>query len=353
MGAEINRRQFLKASAAAGAMLVAGDFIPARAVASQNRVKIPESERVTVTIVADNYYDLTAPHQKIAQRHRVDLGSSIFDMGFHAEHGLSYHVEVVVRGVPKTFLFDFGMDAQGVNKNCDLLKLDFGKLEALALSHGHFDHWGGLISLLNSKKSEMRLGIPLYYGENAFMERYEKAPDGKVRNLSALSRSDIVKLGFVNLVEINEPTPIVTGAYATGRIEMITEYEKGQPSLVIKEGDQFNQDPFMGEQAVVMNLKGKGLILLSGCAHRGIVNAIKQAQVMSNVDKIHAVMGGFHLTGATTELIQETVADIKLLSPDHVVPTHCTGFAAITAFSKEMPKQFVLSTVGTHFVFEA
>jgi len=100
-------------------------------------------------------------------------------------------------------------------------------------------------------------------------------------------------------------------------------------------------------------VKGKGLIVLSGCAHRGIVNAVKQAQVISGVQKIHAVIGGFHLTGAKPELIQKTVADIKAVSPDFVVPTHCTGFQTITAFSKEMPEQFILSTVGTHFSFTA
>jgi 7,8-dihydropterin-6-yl-methyl-4-(beta-D-ribofuranosyl)aminobenzene 5'-phosphate synthase len=353
MSAELNRREFLKASAAAGAMLVAGDLVPANSMAAQNVVHIPESEKVTVTIVADNYYDLTAPHQKIAKRHRVDLRSSIFDLGFHAEHGLAYHVEVVVKGVPSAFLFDFGMDAQGVHRNCELLKLNFGRIAALVLSHGHFDHYGSLTALLKNRKSVMRPEIPLYVGEDAFIERYATAPEGGVRSLGRLSRAEIETLGFLKLMEIHAPTPIVPGAYATGTIEMRTEYEKGQPPLVIKQGDRFAQDLFPGEQAVVMNLKGKGLIVLSGCAHRGIVNTVKQAQTISDVDRLHAVVGGFHLTGAATELIQETLADIKLLSPDYVVPTHCTGFTAITAFSKAMPNQFVLSTVGTHFTFEA
>jgi 7,8-dihydropterin-6-yl-methyl-4-(beta-D-ribofuranosyl)aminobenzene 5'-phosphate synthase len=185
------------------------------------------------------------------------------------------------------------------------------------------------------------------------IERYSKGPDGAVRSLSLLNRADIEALGVVKLVEIKTPTQIVPGAYSTGKIEMVTEYEKGQPPLVIKQGDHYIQDFFVGEQSIVMNLKGKGLIVLSGCAHRGIVNAVKQAQMISGIEKVHAVIGGFHLTGSKPEIIQKTIADIKALSPEYIVPTHCTGFQAITAFSKDMPEQFILSTVGTHFNFAA
>ena len=353
MSKELNRREFLKVSAAAGAMLAAGDLMNGGTKMAQGAVRIPETEKVTVTILADNYYDLTAPHQKIAKRHRIEPQTSIFDMGFHAEHGLAYQIEVVANGVPTTFLFDFGMDFQGVTRNCELVKLDFSKVEALVLSHGHFDHWGTLVGLLKTKKGVMRDGIPLYFGEDAFIERYSKGPDGVVRSLSLLNRADIEALGVVKLVEIKTPTQIVPGAYSTGKIEMVTEYEKGQPPLVIKQGDQYIQDFFVGEQAIVMNLKGKGLIVLSGCAHRGIVNAVRQAQIISGIEKVHAVIGGFHLTGSKPEIIQKTIADVKALSPEYIVPTHCTGFQAITAFSKDMPEQFILSTVGTHFSFAA
>ena len=110
-------------------------------------------------------------------------------------------------------------------------------------------------------------------------------------------------------------------------------------------------DNFIGEYAVVLNLKGKGLIVLVGCAHVGIVNIVKHAQKMTGIDKVHAVMGGFHLTGAKPELIRRTVADIKALNPDYIVPTHCTGYEAITVFEKEMPGQFILNSAGTRYLF--
>jgi 7,8-dihydropterin-6-yl-methyl-4-(beta-D-ribofuranosyl)aminobenzene 5'-phosphate synthase len=150
-------------------------------------------------------------------------------------------------------------------------------------------------------------------------------------------------------VEIKDPTPIIPGAYLPGEIEQVTEYEKISPLFLAKKGNEFVQETFIGEQAVILNAKGKGLIVLSGCAHRGIVNTVKHAQKMTGIEKVHAVMGGFHLTNAKSELIQKTVADIKAMNPEYIVPTHCTGFEAISAFAREMPDQFILNTVGTKY----
>ncbi len=233
----------------------------------------------------------------------------------------------------------------------ELLNIDFNKLEALTLSHGHWDHQLTIVEVLKTKRNVVRKGIPFYVGEETFVERFSKRPDGVILSLGQLKREDVEALGFVKIIEVKDPTPIVPGAYLTGKIEMVTDYEKGQPSLVIKRGDQFPQDFFIGEQVVVLNLKGRGLVVLSGCAHRGIVNGVRQAQKITGIEKIHAVAGGFHLTGARPEVIQRTIADIKGMSPDYIVPTHCTSFPAIAAFAREMPDQFILSTVGTRFTF--
>jgi len=232
----------------------------------------------------------------------------------------------------------------------ELLNIDFAELEALTVSHGHWDHYLTLVDLLKAKRTMMRRGIPLYVGEGAFDEKFWRHPDGTIMSLGQFKREDIEALGFVKIVEIKGPTPIVPGAYLTGKIEMVTEYEKGQPPLLMKRGDQFQQDFFIGEQAVVLNIKGRGLVVVSGCAHRGIVNAVKQAQKITGIEKVHAVMGGFHLMWASPEKIQRTIADIKATSPDYIVPNHCTGFGATMAFANEMPDQFIFSTVGTQFI---
>jgi 7,8-dihydropterin-6-yl-methyl-4-(beta-D-ribofuranosyl)aminobenzene 5'-phosphate synthase len=104
---------------------------------------------------------------------------------------------------------------------------------------------------------------------------------------------------------------------------------------------------------LILNVKGKGLVVLSGCAHRGIVNAVKTAQKMTGIDKVHAVIGGCHLINQKPEVILKTVADIKAINPDYVVPTHCTGFEAISVFAREMPDEFILNTVGTRYIMSA
>jgi len=343
----MNRRDFLKATAGTGTLFLAGDILP-KDVLAQSLVKIPEAEKIVITVITDNLADALRPHYKIARRPVAT--TSVLDIMLHAEHGLAYHVETVVNAQSHSFLFDFATDFQGVKKNIELLKLDLKKIEALALSHDHLDHQAALVELLKAKRTDIPPGTPFYVGEQFFVGAYWRRPDGNVGSLLALKREDIDGLGLLKIVEVKTPTPIVPGAYLTGRIERVTDYEQIPPVFVVKRGEQFVQDDFIGEQAIVLNAKGKGLVVLSGCAHRGIVNAVKHAQKMTGIEKVHAVVGGFHLIGVKPEIIQKTIADIKAIRPDYIVPTHCTGFEAISAFAREMPDQFILNTAGTRYI---
>jgi len=145
----------------------------------------------------------------------------------------------------------------------------------------------------------------------------------------------------------------IAAVWRARNIEQLTAYEKVPPTLLIKRGDRPEPDDFRGEQGLFFNVKGKGLVVISGCAHRGIVNTVKQSQRVAGTDKIHAILGGFHLANAKHEVIQSTVADIKAMKPDYIVPMHCTGFETIVAFSREMPGEFTLNTAGTRYTFEA
>jgi 7,8-dihydropterin-6-yl-methyl-4-(beta-D-ribofuranosyl)aminobenzene 5'-phosphate synthase len=169
-------------------------------------VNIPAADKITITIITDNYHETTRPSYKIANRY---TGGYLY-----AEHGLSYHIESVVNGRSHSLLFDFGPTFPGVSRNMDALKIDFDKLDALGLSHGHLDHWGGLVELLKSRREKIQKGIPLYVGEETFAERFSKRPDG-IRKAPQLKKEDIESLGFVKVVEIKDPTPIASGAYLT------------------------------------------------------------------------------------------------------------------------------------------
>ena len=309
--------------------------------------QIPESEKIVITVITDNLVDVTVPHHKIAKR--LVRSASAFDHAAHGEHGLSYQIETVIDGNTHSCLFDFAADVQGIMKNIKLLKIDLTKIEALGISHDHWDHQATLIELLKAQKNLFQKSIPLYVGEQFFKGTYSRTPDGKIYSLVALNREEVEALGMVKIVEVKDPTPIIPGAYLTGKIEQITDYEKIPPIFVAKRGNEYVQETFPGEQAVILNAKGKGLVVLSGCAHRGIVNTVKHAKKMTGIENVYLIVGGFHLTNAKPELIKKTIADIKAINPQYIAPTHCTGFEAISYFSREMPDQFILNTAGTKY----
>ena len=347
MAEGLSRREFLKGSIAAGALLAAGNGLKGGAMA-QGVVKIAEVDKVTVWVLTDNYYDALRPDSKISKRYRVAPGKSI-----HAEHGLAYYIETVVNGKTFAAMFDYGLDPIGVMNNIALLGLDLGKANAFSLSHGHFDHFMAAIGILKQNQSKIVNGTPFYVGQEAFLRRYSLRPGGtEVMDIGQLRKEDIEALGL-KVVEVKDLTQIIPGAYFTGNIERTTTYEKVPPSLLVKRADKPEPDDFRGEQALFFNLKGKGLVVLSGCAHSGIVNTVRQAQKVAGIQKIHAVMGGFHLINAKPEVIQQTVADIKAIKPDYIAPTHCTGFEAIVAFGQAMPGEFSLNTAGTQYTFTA
>ncbi|MBF0549267.1 MAG: MBL fold metallo-hydrolase [Deltaproteobacteria bacterium] len=351
---DMERRDFLKYSAAAGVLLAAGNTFGENASAdggkdpAQVNSNIVEVDKVTIWVLTDNYYDALRPDNKITKRYRATPGKSI-----HAEHGLSYYVETVVNGQTSTCMFDYGLDPVGVLNNLALLGIDIGKSNAFSLSHGHFDHFMAAVEILKQNRPRLPKDAPFYVGEEAFDRRYILRPGGTdLVDLGQLKKEDLEALGL-KVVVVKNSTPIIPGAYFTGHIERLTAYEKMAPNLLIKRGEKPEPDDFRGEQGLFFKVKGKGLVILSGCAHVGIVNTVKQAQKVAQTEKILGIMGGFHLINKQPEIIQSTVADIKSMKPEFIAPTHCTGFEAIVAFQKEMPNEFILNTAGTQYTLSA
>jgi len=347
MDNELSRREFLKYSAATGVLIATGEGIMENMMA-QASTGITEVDKLTVWVLTDNYYDANRPDVKTSKRYRSMPGRSI-----HAEHGVSFYIETLVNGKTSTCMFDYGLDPIGVMNNIGLLGIDIGKVNAFSLSHGHYDHYTSAVSIITKNQSKIPEGTPFYVGEEAFAHRYSLRPGAaEPSDLGQLKKKDIETLGL-KVVEVKTMKEIVPGAYFTGNIERVTAYEKVPPTFTIKRGDKMEHDTFPGEQGIFFNVRGKGLVVLSGCAHAGIVNTVKQAQKDAGTDKVHAIMGGFHLINAKPELIQNTVADIKAMRPEMIVPAHCTGFEAVVAFSKEMPHEFVMNTAGTQYTFTA
>jgi len=347
MNTEVSRREFLKYSLITGALIAAGDGVMENVMA-QATAGVTEVDKLTIWVVTDNYYDANRADVKNSKRYRSVPGKSI-----HAEHGLSYYVETTVSGKTSACMFDYGLDPVGVMNNIALLGIDVGKANAFSLSHGHYDHYTSAVSILRQNQSRIAAGTPFYVGEEAFARRYALRPGAtEPTDLGQLRKDEIEALGL-KVVEVKAPLEIVPGAYFTGNIERVTAYEKVPTTFQIKRGEKLEHDTFPGEQAVFFKVKGKGLVVLSGCAHAGIVNTVRQAQKSAGTEKVHAILGGFHLINTKPELIQSTVADIKAMKPDMIVPAHCTGFEAIVAFSREMPNEFVMNTAGTQYTFAA
>ena len=234
----------------------------------------------------------------------------------------------------------------GVLHNMHNLGVDLNEIEAIVLSHAHMDHTGSLYPILEKISDP----IPLVIHPDAFLyPRFIEEKDGTKRRFPrTLVREKLSQLN-VKLLESKKPTPIVDETIlVTGEVERTTAFEKGMPNALIERNGSLQRDPVTDDQALVVNLKEKGLVVISGCSHAGIVNTVRYAQKLTGVEKVHAVLGGFHLSGPFYEkILGQTIDQLKALSPAVVVPMHCTGRKAMDQFAREFPSAFELNSVGS------
>jgi 7,8-dihydropterin-6-yl-methyl-4-(beta-D-ribofuranosyl)aminobenzene 5'-phosphate synthase len=194
--------------------------------------------------------------------------------------------------------------------------------------------------------------VPLVAHPAAFRERWGIGKDGtKYGPMVASPRAEWEAAG-AEIVLSEGPYELGPGCWTTGAIPRLSYEKAGIPkSVMYREGVEFYRDEVEDDQALVLNIASKGLVVLAGCAHSGIVNTVRHAQTISGVNTVWAILGGFHLAAAEEAEVQRTVDEIKAMEPSVVVPTHCTGFKAISEFAREMPDQFVLGVVGTTYLF--
>ena len=310
-------------------------------------------ERIEILSLQDNYIEMTATDNSAIVTRAIPLKEGYFRQSVLAEHGFSAVVKTVVNGKTSSLLFDFGFSEDGAAFNAGMLGADLSSVEAVVLSHGHNDHTGGF-----AKLTEMlgKRSIPFVVHPKVFCHsRYLKVPvrDMKI-HFSPLSRKQIAAAGL-KLIESTSPVTILEDTVLfLGEIPHKTAFEKGFPIAHYQEGGQEKWDPIEDDTSIVMNLKNRGLVVLSGCAHAGIVNTVNYAREITGIDKVHAVMGGFHLSGIYLEgIIGATVEEMKKINPDHIIPCHCTGRKAIMEFEKVMPDKFILNMSGTKMTFAA
>ncbi len=303
-------------------------------------------DRVEITTVIDNYVDVLLGNSDVVKRPALGSGKEIPTDTLVAEHGLCLLVTVHDAGNVRQCLFDTGYSPIGVLHNMDVLDIDGQGIEAVVISHAHMDHTGALHQLLQTLPRPLTLVVH----PGAFQApRYIKRPDGRLlRFPRTLVREDLLA-NNVNLVESKEPVLISDGhIMVTGEIERTTEFEKGLPGALMEKNGEMVPDPIADDQALAIHLKGKGLVVISGCSHSGIINTVTHARKLTGVARVHAVLGGFHLTGPAFEpIIERTISELKGIGPEVIVPMHCTGWRALERFAQEFPGRFVLNSVGS------
>jgi 7,8-dihydropterin-6-yl-methyl-4-(beta-D-ribofuranosyl)aminobenzene 5'-phosphate synthase len=303
-------------------------------------------DRIEITTLMDNYVDLLLPSTDIIVRPPLAKEGKINADTLLAEHGLSLLVTVYQGEDKHTILFDTGYTKVGVLHNMEQLGVNVEEIEAIVLSHGHMDHTGTLYGILD----KISRTIPLVLHPGIFQHpRYTRRPDGaKSVWPRTVVKSDLEGRN-VDIIESETPVCLADDMImVTGAVERTTPFEKGMPNALMEQNGELVHDPIMDDQSIAMKLKGKGLVVVSGCAHAGIVNTLMFAQKTTKEQKVHAVLGGFHLSGPFFEKFHDpTVAALKKINPDVLMPMHCTGWKAIQRFQKEFPESFVLNSVGS------
>jgi 7,8-dihydropterin-6-yl-methyl-4-(beta-D-ribofuranosyl)aminobenzene 5'-phosphate synthase len=268
--------------------------------------------------------------------------------GLHAEHGFSMLVTIHKGAETSQVIFDTGMTPEGMTGNMRRLGIDAGDVEVVVLSHGHFDHTTGLDGFV---RAVGRPNIPVVVHPLLWSRRRLAIPGIDPIEIPTMSRRALEAAGF-DIVEARTPSLLFRNSVlVTGEVARTTGFETGMPFHEADFGHGFEPDPLiLDDQALVVHLKDKGLVVLTGCGHAGIVNIVRHAQRLTGVERLHAVFGGFHLNGPLfAPVIGPTVHALGELAPEVIVPAHCTGWDAAYAIAARLPDAFIQNSVGTRY----
>jgi 7,8-dihydropterin-6-yl-methyl-4-(beta-D-ribofuranosyl)aminobenzene 5'-phosphate synthase len=334
--------------------------------------RVPEVDRLAITIVTDTQIIKFIPTEKrngltIERRPagniRPDAPPRVDLVG---EWGLSMHAQSQRGSEVRNVLIDFGYMPETLNNNISVLKLNPAEIDALVLSHGHYDHFGGLVGFLAANKGKFKRNLPFFIGgEDCFCTRESAAGQYGVLDRQAILDADVA------LMLAEGPAVVADHAFTTGKIAQ-TSFERPLRGTSEKIGivngfgcfpdkvspakntGTFIPDDFEHEIATNFLLKDKGLVVLTSCSHRGVINTIRQAQAASGISKVHAVIGGFHIVPPLDDdYIHRIIAALKEINPDYLVLAHCCGERFYDLTRTELPDKVIHSAVGTRFVFGA
>jgi 7,8-dihydropterin-6-yl-methyl-4-(beta-D-ribofuranosyl)aminobenzene 5'-phosphate synthase len=378
MSRSLGRRRFIGHSVGLGSALACAAIVRDAAGDDVPRIAAPFVDQLKIEVVVDGAHDIFISGEQVPgvkiERTRL-LSGARHDRTLQCEWGLSLHLSSSRGREVRRFLLDFGYTADVLANNIELLGIDIGAIDALILSHGHLDHWGGLPGFVASHRAALREDLRLYLGgEDTFCHRYTRLPDGSFADSGVLDRRTLADLK-VRPISSELPVVIDDHAFTTGAVPRVSG-EKVLPNTLVafgmtdgvgcdtqRYGDrhfteaelsgQPQPDQHLHEHATCFNVRDRGLVVITSCGHRGIVNTVRRARQVSGVDKVHALVGGFHLAPATPEYLAQVMAELKPLEIEYLFPMHCSGVNFIEAAKREMPTSLVACTTGSQFTFGA
>lgn len=369
MTRDLDRRDFLKASAALAGAATANAFSCVE-IASAAPIEVPTVDKLSIRVLVDSSFDQFLRPKQANGVSLVPLGRSAdFRKSLHNEWGLSLWLESQAAGNQRTLMLDYGYTPEVLLNNMELVGVDPSKLDALIVSHGHYDHFGGLLGFLDKFRDKLPADVKLYAGgEDNFCHRVQATPTkGQFADFGALDRRQLASQKVATVL-CETPTVIAGHAFTTGKITRRSGERILPQTWVefgIKDGLGCNAghylpaemegkivpDEHIHEHATCFNVRDMGLVVISSCGHVGIVNSVKQAQEVSGIQKVHAIVGGFHLGPAPADYLKQVVGEIKELNPDVLIPMHCSGLNFVQEATAQMGDKVLVTTTGSRLSF--
>jgi 7,8-dihydropterin-6-yl-methyl-4-(beta-D-ribofuranosyl)aminobenzene 5'-phosphate synthase len=322
-------------------------------------LKVLTTNTVDVTLVSEDRFN-----GKVIQPQR----GAIRAIG---EHGLALLIKFIDDGETHNYLFDTGSLKSTIIENCKVFKVNLNEIDKLILSHGHYDHFGGLEKIVPQLKEdcEIYLNPECYYQTHHFVfkegtqvslaelstsleELIENGTITNHRKYPLLNKdliTNLARIHNVKLIETKDPVKLHKGIITSGLIELFNENEVTKGRHVSDELDQFKLYTARDETSIYINVKKTGLVIITGCAHAGIINTIKHAQKLTRINKLYAIIGGFHKANVPIETIEETIKFIEDLNPEVTCGMHCTGFEFNKRMSVRGHPSHTLGVTGTEF----
>jgi len=306
-------------------------------------------DELEILVVVDNYADTLLPSEPGVERPPVGEDGWLPADTLLAEHGLCLLLKARSGDRSSSILLDAGYSPVAAPRNLEQLGEDLGEVSALVISHGHEDHVGAAASLLE----RLRHPTLVLHPEAFHAPRYWGADDGTLYQVPVLLTRKMVVDRGIRIVESRGPTLVGDELFlVSGEIPRETSFEHGLPGSMKRVGGELVPDPVIDDQAIVVDVRSHGLVVVSGCAHAGIVNSVRHARTLTEMRPVYAVVGGFHLSGEPFRAaIEPTIAALRDEELSRVVPMHCTGVDAISRMRTAFDDRCSVSAVGTRFAF--